>query len=161
MPIHGRNFDGFVAPQSVIRILQVTPSETDHAFLRSILQHPNWQVHRVQNCSDASAFILRFPLSVVLSEAILPDGGWKEILEQTRHSLDVPNLVVTSRLADDRLWAEVLNLGGWDVLSTPFETAELLRVLFAASASRLWLRHQADSAVSLALEPHRLLATAG
>ena len=62
----------------------------------------------------------------------------------------MPNLVVTSRLADDRLWAEVLNLGGWDVLSTPFEAAELIRVLFAASPSRLRLRHQADSAARLA-----------
>ncbi len=159
MPIHGRNVDVFMAPQSVIRILHVTPSETDHAFLRSVFKHPNWQIHRVQNCDDASAFMLRSPLSVVLSEAILPDGSWKEILEQTRRSLDMPNLVVTSRLADDRLWAEVLNLGGWDVLSTPFEAAELIRVLFAAS--RLRLRHQADSAASLALKPHRLLAAAG
>lgn len=43
-----------------------------------------------------------------------------------------PNLIVSSRLADARLWVEVLNLGGFNVLVTPFETEEVLRVTFAA-----------------------------
>jgi len=40
-----------------------------------------------------------------------------------------PLLIVASRLADERLWAEVLNLGGYDVLLKPFEPAELRRVI--------------------------------
>ena len=43
-----------------------------------------------------------------------------------------PKLIVSSRLADHRLWAEVLNLGGFDVLMTPFETEEVLRVTSSA-----------------------------
>ena len=43
-------------------------------------------------------------------------------------------LIVTSRLADDRLWAEALNLGAYDVLAKPFERMELVR-----SVSSAWL----------------------
>ena len=45
-----------------------------------------------------------------------------------------PPLVVTSRLADDYLWSEVLNLGGWDVLAKPFRQQEVLYVLDSACA---------------------------
>jgi hypothetical protein len=42
-----------------------------------------------------------------------------------------PNFIVFSCLADEFLWAEVLNLGGFDVLMTPFEPEEVLRVAFS------------------------------
>lgn len=35
-------------------------------------------------------------------------------------------------MADERLWAEVLNLGGYDVLPTPFEPDEVTRVCTGA-----------------------------
>ena len=43
-----------------------------------------------------------------------------------------PQLIVADRLADDALWAEVLNLGGYDLLMTPFEPEEVLRVVSMA-----------------------------
>jgi hypothetical protein len=55
-----------------------------------------------------------------------------------------PNLIVSSRLADDRLWAEVLNLGGYDVLARPFNRVEVIRVVQAAW--RAWNRAQAQDA---------------
>jgi len=48
---------------------------------------------------------------------------------------DPPFLVVTSRLADDRLWAEALNLGAYDVLAKPFDKTEVNRIVRSA-----WLR---------------------
>jgi DNA-binding response OmpR family regulator len=37
-------------------------------------------------------------------------------------------LIVTSRFADDYLWSEVLNFGGYDVLSKPFSEEEVRHV---------------------------------
>ena len=54
------------------------------------------------------------------------------MLEQIALLAKPPYLVVTSRLADDYLWAEALNLGAYDVLPKPFETAEVERVLGSA-----------------------------
>jgi DNA-binding response OmpR family regulator len=44
-------------------------------------------------------------------------------------------MVVASRLADERLWAEVLNLGGYDLLVKPFNSIEVIR-----SMSLAWQR---------------------
>jgi DNA-binding response OmpR family regulator len=42
---------------------------------------------------------------------------------------DSPVLIVSSRTADERLWAEVLNLGAYDVLVKPFDPTEVSRVV--------------------------------
>ena len=39
---------------------------------------------------------------------------------------------VASDRADERLWAEVLNYGAYDVLAKPFQPAEVLRIVSAA-----------------------------
>jgi hypothetical protein len=46
--------------------------------------------------------------------------------------LDRPRLIVFSRNADDRLWAEVLNLGGFVLLATPFREEELVFAIGSA-----------------------------
>ena len=42
---------------------------------------------------------------------------------------DPPLLIVTSGLADARLWAEALNLGTYDVLAKPFDATEVIRIV--------------------------------
>jgi DNA-binding response OmpR family regulator len=46
-------------------------------------------------------------------------------------------LIVTSRLADEQLWAEALNLGAHDVLAKPYDHREVTWALYAA-----WQRWQ-------------------
>jgi FixJ family two-component response regulator len=53
-----------------------------------------------------------------------------------------PKLIVFTRHADDRLWAEVLNLGGFDVLDFPTGRAELFRAV--SSAWRNWREHSPE-----------------
>ena len=52
-------------------------------------------------------------------------------------------LVVTARLADEYLWAEVLHEGGYDVLAQPFAQEEVLRVISAAARRSHNACHQA------------------
>lgn len=59
-----------------------------------------------------------------------------------------PSFIVTSRLADERLWMEALNVGAHDVLVKPFDVAELKRVLDSAWCE--WCdRHQGPTSRSL------------
>jgi DNA-binding response OmpR family regulator len=68
----------------------------------------------------------------------LPPGSWKDVLEQVAILPDPPSLIVTSQLADERLWAEALNLGAFDVLAKPFDSAEAMRVVGAAWRAWGW-----------------------
>ena len=59
-----------------------------------------------------------------------------------------PLLVVASRLADDRLWVEALNLGAYDVLAKPYVSREVVRTFSCA-----WLRWQVHSRAAAASGP--------
>jgi len=63
---------------------------------------------------------------VAICEQDLPDGSWKHLLAELSQCQPPPVLVVSSRSADDSLWAEVLNLGGCDVLAKPFDAKEVV-----------------------------------
>jgi DNA-binding NtrC family response regulator len=124
-------------------ILFVGIAEGDGLSLDKIFLDSNWQLHGVSNSQEALEFLGRYHVPVVLCEPELPDGTWRELLNSMARLTAPPNLVVSSRLADHRLWAEVLNLGGFDVLMTPFETEEVLRVTFAAR--RDWRSRKVES----------------
>jgi FixJ family two-component response regulator len=99
-----------------------------------------WPALRVRHCLDVALNLHGSHPCVVVCERDLADGGWKDVLEVTASRSNPPPLIVTSRLADEYLWAEVLNLGGFDVLAKPLNKQEVRRVLNFA-----W-EHWADQA---------------
>lgn len=77
--------------------------------------------------------VRRFHPRVVVCDQTFADGDWRELLSDLQAEQQMPPLIVSSRLADDRLWAEVLNLGGYDLLTKPFVAAEVSRVVKLAA----------------------------
>ena len=115
-----------------VSVLAVSPYEEDHACLRMIFSHSNWKIFRAQDCREAMDFVSQNSVAVVVSERDLPDGDWRQLLELLSSLPAPPLLVVTARNADDSLWAEVLNLGAYDVLSKPLDRAEVTRIISLA-----------------------------
>ncbi len=109
---------------STVTLLIVSPDEQDHLSLRRILE-PQCELHRASGRQDAAQCVKMFRPEVVICEDRLADGDWRDLLNDLRAAENTPRLIVTSRLADDRLWAEVLNLGGCDVLTKPFAEKEV------------------------------------
>jgi DNA-binding NtrC family response regulator len=120
--------------RNTVTILSVTPYEEDQFGLQTIISHSKWRLHRADRLESALAVLYRHEVGVVLSEIDLPPHSWTDILDAISHAQDAPALIVTSRLADERLWAEALNLGAYDVLAKPFSRDEVLR-----SVSLAWL----------------------
>jgi len=114
------------------RLLSVSSLPDDHTKLRHILMETDWSVAAVGTCSKAKALLSRYPVSVIVCERDLPDGTWQDILAQFAEANEPPLVIVTSRVADEHLWAEVLNLGGYDVLAKPFHEQEVRHVLTSA-----------------------------
>jgi DNA-binding response OmpR family regulator len=113
-------------------VLLASPYESDHVLLRHILGHSNWTLHGVGTCGAALTWLGSNRAGVLISRRQLPDATWKELLRSLGMLPDPPNLIVCSRLADDSLWAEVLNLGAYDLLLAPFEAEEVRRVVSLA-----------------------------
>jgi DNA-binding response OmpR family regulator len=122
----------FDKPPEVITVLVVTADPGEYAALASILNRPNWAVSFCRRCSDAFDQFRNLTPAIVLCERALPDGNWRSLLSETQIIDRAPLLLVASRHADERLWAEVLSAGGYDVLQKPFDPAEVSRVLSAA-----------------------------
>jgi DNA-binding NtrC family response regulator len=119
-------------PDRLCAVLAVNLCEEEGRSLTSLLRGSNWTVKETQTCREALDLSREGSIPVVLCAPRMPDGNWN-MLADGMHELETPPaVVVTSRLADDRLWVEVLNLGGYDVLLTPFDRNELFRVLFLA-----------------------------
>lgn len=114
-------------------VLSVSPMPEDHLMLRHVLDGALWQVSAVATLRGAIERLRASAVSVVVCESVLEDGTWKDILEHNQACSYAPPLIVTSRLADEYLWAEVLNLGGYDVLPKPFNDREVRHVLQTVS----------------------------
>ena len=71
-------------------------------------------------------------MTVRVGERDLLSGTWKDVLEYTNSLPNAPSFIVASRLADEHLWAEALNLGAWDVLAKPFDRTEVIRSVRSA-----------------------------
>jgi DNA-binding NtrC family response regulator len=115
------------SPTGTLTVLSVSPIEEDHRCLQEIIGHSNWNFLRADRVLAAIACLQQHQMSVVLCESDLGPEAWIDILDNTMHQRNPPCLIVTSRLADERLWAEALNLGAWDVLAKPFDRSEVLR----------------------------------
>lgn len=126
------NSGAFPRSNEVVRALLISPLPENHAALGHIFERSKWILHNIDTCDAALAYLGQNPDTVVICERNLHQGDWRFVLQ----NLDIlpvrPNLIVTTRLADDDLWAEVLNVGGYDVLAQPFEPQEVYRIVFQA-----------------------------
>ena len=122
-------------------LLLVGAVDSDHCGPAIFEQIP-LPIRRACGVHEALHLISQGLFSVVISERDLPDGNWRDVLEVTAMRPRPPVLIVTDRLADDYLWAEVLNLGGYDVLAKPFDRSEVHRTISLA-----WQHWQNNSQV--------------
>ena len=128
-------------PIQAVTVLFVSPADEDCLALERIFENASdWDAHT--NCkwrliarrtlASACTSLRQHRIPIVLCERELLPGSWLDMLEQIASLPNPPFLIVTSRLADERLWAEALNRGAYDVLAKPFDRAEVVRVISLA-----------------------------
>jgi CheY-like chemotaxis protein len=128
-----------------VSVLSVEPGAEDRDSLMDIFTGSNWNLcpnlhwelrsrNSVESAVSELVHSRNEPTPIVLCEGHV---GWRQMLRDLQQLQDPPYLIVTSRLADDCLWAEALNLGAHDVLAKPFDRSEVVRVMSLA-----WLKWQ-------------------
>ena len=128
------------SPTGRLTVLCVSPLDEDHVSLQAIIGHQTkWKLFSARDLVSALVLMGQHEMAVVLCERDLVLGTWKDVLEVIRTFPNPPSVIVSSRLADDRLWAEALNMGAEDVLAKPFNKMEVIRSVH--SAWRRWHDH--------------------
>ena len=148
----------------IIPVLSISPMEEDHFELQDILgrlpdtseSNHKFRVNACTTLPAGLAALRKRLFEVVICERDLHLGSWKDVLEEVTILPDPPSLIVTSRQADERLWAEALNLGAYDVLAKPFDRNETTRVMSAAW--RAWGR---PKRLPMRREDHKKLKAVG
>jgi DNA-binding response OmpR family regulator len=103
-------------------ILFVSKSEADLCVLRDVAHQAGQSVVCVSDSDTARVEIRKSNPDLVLWDADMRGSqDWRGLLEEE----EAPLLIVASKVPSQRFWAEVLNLGGFDVLTLPFVHGEL------------------------------------
>lgn len=115
-----------------VTLLLVSSVEEDHISLRRIVDRSSWELRECRSVGEALASFAPEEIGVIVCSTDRETGDWRELLSRLTTASGAPRLILCSRLADDRLWAEALNCGCHDVLLTPFSSEEVLRVVYLA-----------------------------
>jgi CheY-like chemotaxis protein len=127
-------------PPGTVGVLSLSPSANDHAFLArtfrdsSLTLYPNCRLTLQPSPTLAATLALlracRIPI-VLCDHDAYPEAS-REILRACNLLPAPPCVIVTSRLAGDRLWMELLNQGAFDLLSKPFDPSDVMRIIHSA-----------------------------
>jgi DNA-binding NtrC family response regulator len=110
-----------------LNVLIVGPAKDERALFLSAASREGWRVQEVRNYREAMRLLSHGKVPVILCNSRLSDGTWEDVLSATATQTIRPRIIVFSRQADERLWVEVLNMGGFDVLAAPFADREICR----------------------------------
>lgn len=132
-------FKNLPVPGKKVRVLCVGLREEDRSRLTVFFKGTKFDFVFVDTLHKANIKLSQKDVyPVILTEKVLPDGVWKDVEEISGNS----NVVVLCRLADEKLWAEVLNSGGHDVLNShPLHQRETCRSIVLAWEHQIHPKH--------------------
>lgn len=122
---------------TVVSALPAVPaSARERDFLHNLFSASGWEIHLAQTFQEVLKAVREKRVGVLLSDRRFSDGYcWEDPLDETQRLESPPMFIVADGLADQRLWAKVLNLGGYDLPLKSFDPEEVLRVVSSAWAS--------------------------
>ncbi len=120
-------------PSSLMIVLS---DEQERRSLEAIVAPCCWKVYRATSCEEAIRFARHTRPRVLVCDAELPDGSWRRIWKALSIGPRPPLLIVASCDAGERLWSQVLNVGGYDVLPKPFRPEEVVWAVHCAAGQQ-------------------------
>ena len=122
-----------ISRPDAVTVLAVGPANSVQP-LRQLFSRTRWTLLETGSVAQAQDAIREHPGCVVICEARLSDGTWRDLVGHTSR------MIVSALHADNSLWMDVLNSGGYNVIGQPFEEQEVFRMV-----SMAWL-HRRDRA---------------
>jgi DNA-binding NtrC family response regulator len=121
------------APSAVgTALILATARGEDSAALRVALEGSPWSLETAGNIALTASALAHTPVPIVLYDRDLPGPPWQEAFDALGSVRKHVALILLSNVSDPYLWDEVLQHGGFDVLTRPFRKAEVLSLLLFA-----------------------------
>jgi two-component system, OmpR family, response regulator CpxR len=110
-------------------VLIVSNDMSDRQILGQVLASNPCPRYWISTIKEAVDWVTSNSARVVICDRNLPDGCWRELWQVLRLRPSPPIFIVSADWTDVRLWAEVLNLGAYDILVKPYRKDEVSRIL--------------------------------
>lgn len=121
---HTQRDDGPLLP-----VLVASEREEDQRTLQLLLRGTRWSPAPVNRWRDASELAERFLLPVVLCDRDLPGMEWQRGIRTLWRPGYRPSVILLSGVADPYLWDELVQAGGFDILTRPFRRDQTLAMI--------------------------------
>jgi DNA-binding NtrC family response regulator len=112
-----------------IPILIVSSEFKNRHALREILNREGWKTICASTVGECEEVFANHNIDLVFCDRGLTDGTYRDIVALSRSRSRGVRLVVTSRLADWDEYLEALHEGVFDLIASPSQTAEIVRVI--------------------------------
>ena len=117
-------------------VLVVTPSPNDYDLIASSLAPEELQVLPANCLLEAVLHQLASPDPFVVVYDTDSPEEWRQALRRFLTVRKQTRVVLVSRLADDQMWMDVLDSGGFDLVMKPFHPLEIRSVVHGALVGR-------------------------
>ncbi len=123
------------------RVLALVPDLCDFAALAESLVAAGIQTERTESLLGACLHQVSEPAGLVLCDADAVD--WREVLLVLRRLKRSSPVVFLTRLADERLWLDMLEAGAFDLVAKPYRPCDLRWVAITALKKHVAVRASA------------------
>jgi len=117
-------------------VLVVTPSPNDYDLIVSSLVPEELEVLPANCLLEAVLHQIATPDPYVVVYDTDSPEEWREALRRFLTVRPETRVVLVSRLADDQMWMDVLDGGGFDLIMKPFQPVEMRSIVRGAIAGR-------------------------
>jgi DNA-binding NtrC family response regulator len=101
--------------------------------LNQILETLSIKVIRARNAQEAEAQLCEVPCPhLVLTDAVLPDGNWMDVLDVAAKAAEPVNVIVVSPVTDIKLYLDAMDQGAFDFMTDTFTIPEIVHILKCA-----------------------------
>lgn len=147
-----------LAPPCNARLLAVTTCEENRRHLEHLTAGSCWKLDIAGGIAEAARLLRHLHYPVLVCDQELPDGRWPDLLAALKGQDAPPKVLVLGDVADQRMWGQVLSLGGYDLLSRRPRREDLFPVLSMAWSS--WKTSAQPKRAEPVAAPSRLVACA-
>jgi DNA-binding NtrC family response regulator len=113
-----------------IRVLAVLAEARDRACLDAIAAQEHWELKLSESCDSAREALKHYRADVILCDRDLNGCNWRDAITMLAAS-DNRTILATPTM-DDKLWLEVIERGGFDVITRPFHEHRVIQTVTTA-----------------------------
>ena len=101
--------------------------------LQLVLEALSIRVIRARSAKEAEEQLCDTPCpQLVLSDTVLPDGNWMDVLDIAAKAVEPVNVIIVSPMADTRLYLDTMDHGAYDFMTDSFTIPQIVHILKCA-----------------------------